>query len=269
MKLSKHNLKVGLNAQHKTQHGFGLIELMVTLAIVGFLAIAMVLIFLSGRASFLTQEQLGRLQENGRYAFYVMTKELQRAGYRPQVWEPPALGFALTANTTDGGSALPDAVELQYETNRDCNGAFNANTVSVAQPDGTLIDVPDSYHKLVSFTVTDNQLVFVCSYGPINGALVQQINSPVATGVENLQIQYGEDLTGNFSVGSWVDAGDWSDFSNVVAVRLALMVRTPEPFTTEPDAETYDLYSLTTDSVNDRRIRRVYSGQVSLRNLTL
>jgi len=252
------------------QKGFSLIELMVTLVLVSFLAIAMIMIFLSGRTSFLTQDQVGRLQENGRYAFHLMTRELQRAGYQREVWEPPAFGFAFTANTVDGGGTAPDTIELQYESDRDCNDAFNTVTENIIRPDtGASVAVPAFHLRLISFSVVDNQLMYSCSYGPVNTAPTLQINAAVADGVENLQIQFGEDMTTDFSVNQWVDGGAWNNFANVVSVRVAMVVRTPEEFAIGTDNETFDLYGTTTAAAGDQRIRRVFSGQVSARNLTL
>ncbi|MGB7453470.1 MAG: PilW family protein [Lysobacterales bacterium] len=251
------------------QRGVSLIELMVALVIVSFLIVAMVVIFLSGRASFLGQEQLGRLQENGRYAFNLMTKEIQRAGYRTVVWEPPRLGFAFTNNSVNGTGSGSDVIELQYEFDKDCFGAYNTATVPVTLPDGTIVNVPRFDQRLISFGVVNNQLIYNCSYGPVNGALAVQINSAVADGVENLQIQYGEDLTNDLSVNRWVNAGGWNNLFDVVAVRIAMAVRTPEQIRLDADTRTLDLYGLTTAAAGDQRIRRVYSGQVSIRNLTL
>ncbi len=251
------------------QTGLSLIEMMVSMVIAAFLILGLVYIFMSGRASFVTQEQMGRLQENGRYAYYLLRTELQEAGYHKEVWDPPVLGFAMTANTQDGSGTASDTLELQYESDRDCSSAFNTVTVTVQQPDGTNIFIPDQYHKLVRFTVVNNQLIYTCSYGPINGVLVQQINSAIADGVENLQLQYGEDLSGDLSVNRWVNAGGWSNLFDVVAVRVGLVVRTPNLVRAEVDTETYDLYGATTTAANDQRIRRVYAGEISARNLTL
>jgi len=255
-------------SQYK-QRGVSLIELMVALLVVSLLIIAMVVIFLSGRASFIGQEQLGRLQENGRYAFNLMTDEIQRAGYRPEVWELPRLGFAFTNNSVNGSGSASDTIELQYEFDKDCFGAFNTATVPVTLPDGTVVNVPRFDQRLVSFSVVNNELIYNCSYGPVNGTLAVQINSAVADGVENLQIQYGEDLTNDLSVNTWVNAGGWNNLFNVVAVRIAMAVRTPEQIRLDADTSTLDLYGITTAAAGDQRIRRVYSGQVSIRNLTL
>ena len=255
--------------QQVKQSGSSMVELMVALLVVSLLMIAMVAMFLSSRASFIGQEQIGRLQENGRYAFNLITKEIERAGYRPEVWEPPRLGFAFTNNTTNGSGTDSDTIELQYESNEDCLGAFNTTTDAIILPDGSTVNVPRHEQRLVNFSILNNELIYVCSYGPINGALVEQINTAVAEGIENLQIQYGENLTNDLSVNNWVNAGGWNNMSDIVAVRIAMSVRTPEIVRIENDTRTHDLYSHTTTAAGDQRIRRVYSGLISVRNLTL
>lgn len=259
-------------ARPHRQRGLSLVELMIALLLSTFIVLAMISLFLAGRASFLTQEQQARQQENGRFAWQLITNELHEAGYNAQVWDAPALGFPLTTATTDGGGLNSDQLELQYESDRNCFGLENPNTEAILQPPtGATVTVPQYFQKVVRFFVDNatEQLVVTCSYGPVNGALVQEVNAPVADGIENLQIQYGEDTNGDLSVNQWVNAGGWTNFGDVIAVRIAVVVATPEEFATEVDDQTFDLYSATTSAANDNRVRKVFAGQVNLRNLTL
>ena len=259
------------------QRGLSLIELLVALLISSLLLFSLVAIFISGRASFLTQEQQARQQENGRFAWNLITQELQRAGYFDEVWDPPELGFTLINSgdpaaqlgTLDNGNN-PDQIELQYESDRDCFGAENdGSTQTIDTPTGAAT-VPAAVQKVVTFSVNDqDQLVYECLYAGDGNALQSQIAGPVAQGIENLQFQYGIDTSGDLSANSWLDFGDVSNVRDIVAVRLALLVATPSEFTTDVDDQTFDLYSHTTTAVGDRRIRKVYAGQVNLRNLTL
>ena len=251
------------------QKGVTLVELMVALVIASFLIGGMVLIFLSGRSSFMTQEQVGRMQENGRYAYELIKHEVQNAGYHHEAWEVPQLGYGLTVNTVDGSGAAPDTLEVQYESDKDCFDNYNTNTVAVVQPNGTAINIPAQYQRLVRFTVVNDQLIYTCSYGQINGVLTQQVNASVADGVENLQVQFGEDTNGDLSANNWVDDVSTIDLFNVISLRVGMVVRTPETITIEQDTETYDLYAATTTAANDNRLRRVWGGEIALRNSTL
>jgi type IV pilus assembly protein PilW len=61
--------------------GFSLVELMVALVITLILLAGIGQIFLSSKKSFLVQDSLGRLQENGRYAMETIAQDVRRAGF--------------------------------------------------------------------------------------------------------------------------------------------------------------------------------------------
>ena len=262
--------------RRKRQRGVTLIELMIALLISSLLVLAMVFLFLSGRSSFVTQEQLARQQENGRFAWQLITRELQQAGYFPTVWDPPRIGFAIL-QVTNGAGAAPDALTIQYESDKDCYGDYNrAATEPVEVPDGSIVNVPAHWHKVVRFELDGggdvNRLLYSCGYAQINPGVTPPFTinqQPVADGVSNLQFQYGVDLDGDLSADAWQDAP--ANLADVVTVRVALLVATPEIIPFEADDQTFDLYSFTTAAgdYGDQRIRKVFAGQVNLRNLTL
>ncbi len=61
--------------------GFSLVELMVALVITLILLAGIGQIFLSSKKSFVVQDSLGRLQENGRYAMETLEQDVRRAGF--------------------------------------------------------------------------------------------------------------------------------------------------------------------------------------------
>ncbi|HHH35268.1 MAG TPA: prepilin-type N-terminal cleavage/methylation domain-containing protein [Gammaproteobacteria bacterium] len=99
------------------------------------------------------------------------------------------------------------------------------------------------------------------------GANVQ--TEELVEGVENLQILYGEDTDGDNIANRYANADNVADFSNVVSVRFAMLVRTPEEVSTELDTKTYTLLDTVVDPVDDRRLRRIFSITVNLRNRSL
>jgi type IV pilus assembly protein PilW len=61
--------------------GFSMVELMIALVITLILLAGIGQIFLSSKKSFVIQNNLARIQENGRYAMDVLVSDLRRAGY--------------------------------------------------------------------------------------------------------------------------------------------------------------------------------------------
>jgi type IV pilus assembly protein PilW len=75
--------------------GVGIVELMVAMLISLILLAGVAQIYLGSKKSYLLQDSLGRLQENGRYALETLVQDLRRAGY---------LGGNADISTIIGGS---------------------------------------------------------------------------------------------------------------------------------------------------------------------
>lgn len=95
------------------------------------------------------------------------------------------------------------------------------------------------------------------------GSLVAE---ELISGVESMQVLYGVDATGNLVVDNYVTASAVADWSQVLAVRIALLVRSPEEFTEDDDARSFQLAGTTVNPVDDRRQRRVFETTIALRN---
>ena len=66
-----------------SRSGFSLVELLVAMAITGVVMAAVFKIYTTQQDSYLVQEQVAEMQQNGRTAKYVMTREIRMAGYDP------------------------------------------------------------------------------------------------------------------------------------------------------------------------------------------
>jgi type IV pilus assembly protein PilW len=82
-------------------------------------------------------------------------------------------------------------------------------------------------------------------------------------GVENLQVQYGEDLDGDGLANRYVPANAVGDMASVVSVRISLLLRTEDNIASTPQTYVYDGETIDAD---DRRMRRVFTNTVKLRN---
>jgi type IV pilus assembly protein PilW len=93
----------------------------------------------------------------------------------------------------------------------------------------------------------------------------------VVEGVEALQVRYGEDTNGDMIVDTvpYVTADAVKNWSNVIAVSIAMVVRSPEEInpTVQPPL-TFDLLGDDYTSPSDRRARAMFTTTVTLRNRT-
>lgn len=86
-------------------------------------------------------------------------------------------------------------------------------------------------------------------------------------GVEDMQLLYGEDTDGNRESNLYATADNVTDWNSVVSVRFSLLLQTLEDNLART-AQPYTFNGITTVP-NDRRLRRVFTATVNLRNKTL
>lgn len=101
-----------------------------------------------------------------------------------------------------------------------------------------------------------------------SGAATTQTVS-ILENVEDMQIVYGVNTNqdGQYLVDSYVTADQVTNWDDVLSVRIALLARSSEKnIRTETDSGIYALAGTDIDPDDDRRVRRVFSTVVSLRN---
>ena len=86
-----------------------------------------------------------------------------------------------------------------------------------------------------------------------------------------MQILYGVDNNGDRVPDAYVPAGDatldsQTEWGSVIAVRIAMLVRTLEQYGQDIDAQQYQLNDFTVPAANDRFKRRLFNTTVLLRN---
>jgi type IV pilus assembly protein PilW len=117
-------------APEKTEemHGFSLVELMVALTIGLIILVAVSTLFVSSRQTYVTQDNLARLQENARFAMQFLVKDLRRAGY---------YGCVSEISPESIHSTLANSSAFEYNAQVALEGAENASASTTWYPSGT------------------------------------------------------------------------------------------------------------------------------------
>jgi type IV pilus assembly protein PilW len=102
---------------------------------------------------------------------------------------------------------------------------------------------------------------------------VIQHSEELIEGVENMQILYGEDTTGDRVADTYVKADSVSNWSNIISVRIALLMRTINPNPQiGPDLTVYTMLGgtaaggVTVGPMNDFYRRRIFTSTIQIRN---
>jgi type IV pilus assembly protein PilW len=287
--------------------GFSLIELMIAMTIGLILTMIIGQVFINSKQVFSSTDQLGRLQENARYAITNVTRQLRQSTYRsdPRVTATRTVVFVAggapvpSLTGTDGGttgtpaSGVSDILTVRYQGAGGGTGTAADGTIQDCA--GTRIDA-QAFGTFVTATYfvkndpnNNNEPTLYCTLevppSPCTIATCAPCTSattcfPLVPGVENMQVTYGEDklgsgttsLTPDGSIDRFVDASQVANFENVLSVRISLLLRTDDRVANAPNSTSYSMTGTTVygpATSTDLRLRRVFTTTVDLRNRTL
>lgn len=190
--------------QDARQRGLSLLELMISLALGGFLMLGLVSMFLATRSSAQIETALARVQENGRFALDLMSQDILRSGYtgcnsvRGIVTElaKDAAFEDLRGHERSGAGWSPDAPVLigldPYSTARNGSDVIILQTgVSMGHDELTTDIAPTDR----SFDISDNtsgviqQNDLIILSNCLTSHLLRVTNSPATSGAAEVKYE--------------------------------------------------------------------------------
>lgn len=266
------------------QNGLSLIELMIALALGIFIIVGISYVYISGKRSSITTDQVSILQDNGRAVLQQLTDVIQHAGYSATSVAPFEDIFIRGAVSTSSCTDASDSVSVP--------GLFSAMTNNTTYGDsiGVVYMGDDSLNK----DCAGNELPAACQLGSgaprdaskiysqffvaVNAAGVPALNcsgsrslatAEIAEGVENIQFVYGEDINNDGVADRYVNSVSVTNWEEVVSVNIAVLVRSLKPVANANTARSYQLSEDSIINTNDRYLRSVFTATVRLRNVIL
>ncbi len=295
-----------MSRPHSMARGFSVIELMVALALSLLLIAAMLVSCLGTLAGSRQQRALSEMTQRAQLAFSLIRRDVQAAGYvhpgtisqsrfdavNQSVVDHPIVGcsriFAVPGAPVGAGACpstgdLADAIEINFEASKysalmtsnkmlaDCQGAALTATAG-----GPQTAVPDGATRIAAahryFVDTDSGTSIPVLYCASSASSKDQL----VPYVEQMQIRYGLSLgwahddptlrrPSRFLTADEVLANQWG---NVVAIRLCLLVRSPEAVLVgdETSTTTYLDCDGASKTSTDRILRRAFVTTIGVRN---
>jgi len=188
-------------APRKFQNGLTLVELMIAIFLGMLVVASMFGVYYNSKESYQMTLNMARLQEDGRMAMSLISRDLRWADYRRCVTAD--LRDDAVAGTNNAGLNGSDTITTLYQSN-ECGDAVATVTNAYSVQAG-------SSGEPSLFRSTDG------------GAAVELVE-----GIENLQVLYGEDTDEDDVPNYYVDVGSLADASQVVSVRVILTARTAD-----------------------------------------
>ncbi len=226
----------------RSQVGVTLTELLIAMAISMILLGGLYKVFFSSSDGYRQMQAMSRVQENGRFAVALLAQELRLAGTPKFYYDGTAFFGTPITGTEASGPGNSDSVTISWDTQ-----AGYASTGAV--------------FRTVAFTV-DNTNGFTLMRQEDAGTA-----QPFIEGVENMQILYGEDTDADGSVDAYRKATAVTDWDEVIAIRVGLLMRSEDQVSgLDPDSSAYTVLDENITAPGDRRIRRLFTSTITLRN---
>ncbi len=242
----------------QTHHGFTLMEVMIGVFLSTILLTGIVQLLGGSVSVYRMQLSQSQLEESARYARDVLITHISQAGYQPEPWLEQAELPALTEETLNGVSLRGDQLGLQRWSSHNCYGNENPVRAKGGQPKFYLLQTRFSIN-------TSNNLALTCRYGPDASSLTTQIRKfGLVENVESMQILYAEDQNDDDIADSWVTGLGWQKESNIRAVKVALLLSTPQTFG-QSNSEQITLLDETITVPADGHLRRINSSTTAIR----
>ncbi|MGE0803060.1 MAG: PilW family protein [Lautropia sp.] len=252
------------------QRGFSLVELMVSLVLASLVILGVIGVYSSSRETFVTQDDLGRMQESMRIGNGIVERTLRQGSFRQiplQRDQNPlllaAFGFVPVTGIEGAGTTIgqSDTVEIVY------NGSTDPAT---ATADGGIVDclgasVAGNVQSRNRFQVRVDagRPWLACSTD--GGATWTNL----VPDVEAMEVQYGIYSSENRSVTNYVTWSNVADPLRVVALRVHLLYRSATEVGVAQSPRTYQLGEQLYGPFPDRFLRSASEATIVIRSVAL
>jgi type IV pilus assembly protein PilW len=247
-----------LQIHMQKQKGMLLVELLLAALLSAFLILGLVQIVSAARSSFRLQENEAEVQENGRHAIATLGVLVRQAGFSPQPWNESFNSQALTPDTRDRVSARSDRIALRSWSNLNC---FN-NRNPIEDESGE----PAFFIRESVFDLNNRRdLTHTCRYGPTDAEFITQIRRQgFIRNVESFQVLYGEDGDHDGNIDRWVRGGEWADESQVLGVRLGLLLNSSD-VVVEQAAQDFSVLDFQYSTRADGKLHRFFEFTAAIK----
>lgn len=246
--------------------GMTLIELMISI-VLGLLLVAVVIqIYVGTKATYNKQEDISRLQENGRVALYIIGRTTRISGFKSNPGADYSTIFPAATRGiigTPGAAGSSDTLTIRFQGSGNGAGTADGSVVDclgIAKDSNTM-----NYNRLyIANNATTLRPGLFCDTSDdstVNG-------TEIVSDIENMRLLYGGDPNGDGIADYYVPAGNVPNWDQVVSLRIGLVATTPNLINPQLDTATYDVLGISYDPTDDRRSRRLYSMIITLRNRT-
>jgi prepilin-type N-terminal cleavage/methylation domain-containing protein len=292
---------------NKQQFGFSLIELMIGM-VIGLLVTGIVItVFSQSKKSYSQDEEIAQLQENGRYALQLLTRELAMAGYAGPIYIVGDISTSVTGNPcgfADWYKIIEEPI-IFPSTAPTCISGVKADTdILVIKRVAGVATATQSANKLYLRTsgtggsiqqsiagssanppFTDWEYIVRIYYikdKTVDGETIPTLrraqlksdmtwrDEELVMGIENIQISFGIDSDSNSAVDTYKTSPSAAELKQAATAKVDILVRSINKDYSYTNEKTYYAGSTPiTNTLNGSNYYgRVFSSTAPMRNIS-
>lgn len=246
----------------RVQLGLSIVELLIALALGLLLMTGIIQVFIASRQTYATNEAMGRLQENGRFALDFIARNARNAGYIDPINLKDLPAPLIT--TKCGNFCIGDSVT----TNSD-RVAFSMQPVLQDGQRYSCTGSTVAANEIIynSFYVSDGSLK--CAWGIVGQPATEQ-DKEIISGIDSMRVLYGVASSVNSdSAASYVPASRVTNWSQVRSVRIAVLANSIDRISPTPSS-TLNYFLLDAAPINqgnDGLARQIFTTTIQLKNI--
>lgn len=284
--------------QHKKNHGFSLIELMITLVLSLLVTYAIAQLLINSNRTSVTSDGISQSQETGRFVMSYLANQVRQAGLDSITDNTKFTQAIISCSAPDFVGLTSTTGEVACSTNTNTgdtqatiyNAGIHGDRLAIAwipplPASGNAADIRDcsgvgGYNENdtilnVFWVESDGNGMnnLVCQGSTLSGGVITRSNpkQAVANGVDSMQVLFGEateplPISNQRNINKYVNIADVNNWERVYAIKIAILTRSISEVTNSNilrryvllDAEPY----LMTDSIN----RQVFSTTYVINN---
>ncbi len=251
----------------RAQLGLSIVELLIALALGLLLMTGIIQVFIASRQTYATNEAMGRLQENGRFALDFIARNARNAGYvdpinidnLPAPLSTSGCGAYCIGDNTDTNS---DRITFSMQPVLQDGQRYSCTGDQVTPP--AVTNVKAIIYN--SFYVSNGSLW--CTWGEVGQAAKPP--KEIVSGIDSLRILYGVAASANSdSAARYIPASNVTNWSQVRSVRIAVLANSIDKITPTP-ASSLNYYLLDAAPINqgnDGLARQIFTTTIQLKNI--
>ena len=248
--------------RRSNQAGITIVELMVALAISMFILSGVITVFVANKQNYRVQQNMAAIQDNGRFAIDMLSRNVRMSGYQGVDAFDWVLGTLL--NSIDGTDNTAVA-GLMADTDT-LTVTFQAGDADHADCLGQRLNASDTVVETFSVDASGN-LQCASTVTPDGGVSVTTGPLDLVEGVDSMQVLYGMNTDSDGVANQFVPYVNTLDMNDVLAVRVGLLLSSPDDnVALDTDIAARNLLDAVVAAPNDKRIRRFFITTIRLRN---